>query len=214
MAFQNKHMVWIVEDDLFFKESLEHLIDRAPDMELGLSVSSAEEALDNKENLNTPDVILHDIGLPGMSGLEAIRLHKERFPKVSIIMLTIFEDDDRVFNAIKKGADGYLLKRTPGEKLIQGIREVLDGGVPMSPEIARKVIEMLVTGGPKKETNLTPREIEVLKLLVNGFSMDMISGKLEISSGTVDSHIKNIYKKLHVHNRAGVVSKAIRERIV
>ncbi|GAB5410867.1 MAG: response regulator transcription factor [Balneolaceae bacterium] len=214
MTLQGTHTIWIVEDDLFFKESLEYLIEGAPDMELGLSVSSVEETRRIGSNITTPDIILHDIGLPGISGLEAIGLHKERFPEVLIIMLTIFEDDERIFKAIKNGADGYLLKRTEGEKIIEGIRDALKGGAPMSPGIAKKVMEMLAHGGPKKETNLTRRELEVLELLVNGYTMDMVSAKLEISSGTVDSHIKHIYKKLQVHNRAEVVSKAIKDRLI
>lgn len=214
MVLQDTYTIWIVEDDLFFKESLEYLIEGAPDMELGLSVSSVEDTENISITVANPDVILHDIGLPGLSGLEAIEIHKERFPEVLIIMLTIFEDDERIFNAIKNGADGYLLKRTQGHKIIESITDVLQGGAPMSPGIAKKVMEMLAHGGPKKEANLTPREIEVLKLLVNGYTMDMVSAKLEISSGTVDSHIKNIYKKLQVHNRAEVVSRAIKDRLV
>lgn len=214
MVLQDTYTIWIVEDDLFFKESLEYLIEGAPDMELGLSVSSVEDTENISSVSASPDVILHDIGLPGISGLEAIGLHKERFPEVLIIMLTIFEDDDRIFNSIKKGADGYLLKRTPGQKIIEGIRDVLQGGAPMSLGIAKKVMEMLAKGGPKKETNLTPREMEVLKLLVDGYTMDMVSGELKITSGTVDTHIKNIYKKLQVHSRSEVVAKAIKERII
>lgn len=214
MVLRDTYTIWIVEDDLFFKESLEYLIKGAPDMELGLSVSSVEDTESISTTSTIPDVILHDIGLPGISGLEAIGLHKERFPEVLIIMLTIFEDDDRIFNSIKNGADGYLLKRTPGQKIIEGIRDVLQGGAPMSPGIAKKVMEMLAKGGPKKETNLTPREMEVLKLLVDGYTMDMVSGELKITSGTVDTHIKNIYKKLQVHSRSEVVAKAIKERII
>lgn len=214
MDKSKKYKIWIVEDDLFFKESLEQLVQMQPNFDLGVSVSSVEEELAHLKSKLIPDVILHDIGLPGASGIEAIPLLKEAFPNVAILMFTIFEDDERVFEAIKVGADGYLLKRTSGKRLIQSINEVLKGGAPMSPGIAKKVITMLAKGGPKKKHELTPRELEILILLVDGLTMDMISGKLEISSGTVDSHIKNIYKKLHVHNRAGVVSKAIKERII
>lgn len=209
-----KYSVWIVEDDPLFRESLEALIEVQPDFELSLAVPSVEEALSSFLSSKSPDVILHDIGLPGKSGIEAVPYYKKEFPEVFIIMLTIFEEDERVFESIKAGADGYLLKRTTGEKLIEGIREVLSGGAPMSPGIAKKVMEMLVHGGPKKESGLTPRETEVLQLLVEGLTMDMISAKLDISSGTVDSHIKNIYRKLQVHNRAEVVSKAIKDRLI
>ncbi len=209
-----KHIVWIVEDDFLYRESLEELVKSQSELELGLSVTSVEDAISSFKTFPPPDVILHDIGLPGKTGIEAIPYYKEAFSDVGIIMLTIFEDDERVFQAIKAGADGYLVKRTPGAKLVEGIKEVLEGGASMSPGIAKKVLHMLAKGGPKKETNLTPRETEILKLLVDGLTMDMISSKLGISSGTVDSHIKHIYKKLHVHNRAGVVSKAIKDRLV
>ncbi|MFV1883420.1 MAG: response regulator [Balneola sp.] len=211
---QKKYSVWIVEDDPLFRESLEALVEVQLDLELTLSVHSVEDALSSFLTYKSPDVILHDIGLPGKSGIEAIPYYKKEFPEVLIIMLTIFEEDERVFEAIKAGADGYLLKRTTGEQLIKGIREVFSGGAAMSPGIAKKVMEMLVHGGPKKESDLTPRETEVLRLLVEGLTMDMISVKLEISSGTVDSHIKNIYRKLQVHNRAEVVSRAIKDRLV
>lgn len=211
---EKKYNVWIVEDDPLFRESLEALIEVQQDFELSLTVPSVEEALSSFLSCKSPDVILHDIGLPGKSGIEAIPYYKKQFPDVFIIMLTIFEEDERIFEAIKAGANGYLLKRTTGEKLIEGIREVLSGGAPMSPGIAKKVMEMLVHGGPKKESGLTPRETEVLRLLVEGLTMDMISAKLNISSGTVDSHIKNIYRKLQVHNRAEVVSKAIKDRLI
>ncbi len=211
---QKKYSIWIVEDDPLFRESLEALIEVQSNLELTLSVQSVEDALSSFLTCKSPDVILHDIGLPGKSGIEAIPYYKKEFPEVLIIMLTIFEEDERVFESIKAGADGYLLKRTTGEQLIKGIREVLSGGAAMSPGIAKKVMEMLIHGGPKKESSLTPRETEVLRLLVEGLTMDMISAKLEISSGTVDSHIKNIYRKLQVHNRAEVVSKAIKDRLI
>ncbi len=211
---KKKHSVWIVEDDLFFRESLEGLIQAQNNLELTLSETSVEDVFACLLTGNSPDIILHDIGLPGMSGIEAIPYYKKQFPEVLIVMLTIFEEDEQVFESIKAGADGYLLKRTPGDDLIKGIQEVLSGGAPMSPGIAKKVMEMLAHGGPKKKSNLTPRETEVLTLLVDGLTMDMVSTKLKISPGTVDSHIKHIYKKLQVHNRAEVVSKAIKDRLV
>ncbi len=214
MNTQATHSLWIVEDDAFFRESLEELINLEPNLALVLSASSVEEALAQADNVKTPEIILHDIGLPGMSGIEAIPVYKEKYPSVHIIMLTIFEEDERVFDAIKAGADGYLLKRTPGKELLSGIEEVLNGGAPISPGIARKVMNMLAMGGPKKQSNLTERELDILSLLVKGFSMDMVSGKLSISTHTVDTHIKNIYKKLQVHSRGEVVAKAIKERII
>ena len=214
MESKRKHVVWIVEDDPLFKVSLEDLIATKSHLDLKLSVTSAEEAIEEISGKESPDVILHDIGLPGKSGIEALPFYKKEFPDALVIMLTIFEDDQRVFKAIQAGADGYLLKRSSGKELLAGIQHALDGGSSVSPEIARKLFDMLAKGGPKKESNLTHREKEILELLTEGMTMDMISGKLEISSGTVDSHIKNIYKKLEVHNRAEVVAKAIKERLV
>lgn len=205
--------VWIVEDDLFFKESLESLVDLEANLELICSVNSVEKAIKQFGQLDPPRVVLHDIGLPGMSGIEAIPLFKEKYPEVAIIMLTIFEDDERVFEAVKAGADGYLLKRTPGKDLVRGINEVLNGGAPISPTIAKKIMHMLAPSTQKDE-QLTKRELTVLKHLVDGHTIDQIAEMLFLSRHTVDTHTKNIYRKLHVHNRSSLTSKAIRNRLV
>jgi DNA-binding NarL/FixJ family response regulator len=197
-----------------FRESLEELIQLQEGMTLAQSVTSVEAALEGTGQADQPDVILQDIGLPGISGIEALAVYKNRFPNVRVIMLTIFEDDERIYKAIKEGASGYLLKRTPGPQILQGIEQVLSGEASISPAIARKMMNMMVGGGPVKESNLTKREKDILKLLVDGLSMDMISAELEISSHTVDTHIKNIYRKLDVHNRAEVVARAIKERLI
>lgn len=214
MSSEQNIIIWIVEDDQLYRESLESLFEMEPGLRVAIIESSAEAAIDKIGKAEAPAVILHDIGLPGLSGIEAIEVYRRHFPDVKIIMLTIFEDDERVYKAIEAGASGYLLKRTSGKKLVQGVRNVIEGDVPMSPGIARNVLDMLVSGGPKKETNLTSREKDILQLMVEGLTMDMISGKLSISSHTVDTHIKNIYRKMEVHNRAEVVAKAIKERII
>lgn len=206
--------IWIVEDDPLFKQSLEELIGLNDELHLELSVSSVEAMLQAKDKKEAPHVILQDIGLPGRSGFEAIEIYKKEYPEAHIIMLTIFEDDERIYKAIKLGASGYLLKRTPGDQILKGITQVINGEASLSPGIARKMMDMMVSGGPIKESNLTKREKDILKLLVDGLSMDMVSAELEISSHTVDTHIKNIYRKLDVHNRAEVVSKAIKERLI
>ncbi len=213
MTSSIKRNVWIVEDDLFFKESLEDLVESESGLQLICSVSSIEEAMEGFGKYDAPKVVLQDIGLPGLSGIDAIPLFKEKYPDVAIIMLTIFDDDKRVFEAVKAGADGYLLKRTPGKDLIRGINEVLNGGAPISPTIARQIMEMLA---PRKreEEKLTNRELTVLKHLVEGHTIDQIAEMLFISRHTVDTHTKNIYRKLQVHNRSSLTSKAIRDRIV
>lgn len=209
------HNVWIVEDDELFKSSLEDLIELEEGLELVYSVNSIEKAFEGFATKPAPSVILEDIELPGMSGIEAISYYKKQFPEAAIIMLTIFDDDDRIFEAIKAGADGYLLKRSSGEEIIKGISDVLAGGAPISPSIAKKMMGMLTGGSKKKpETNLTKREVTVLELLVEGNTIDMISAKLHISPFTVDTHTKNIYRKLQVHNRSSVVAKAIKDGLV
>lgn len=207
-----RHNVWIVEDDLFFKESLEDLVESEPEFQLICSVNSIEKALEGFGKYDAPRVVLQDIGLPGLSGIDAIPLFKEKYPEVAIIMLTIFDDDQRVFEAVKAGADGYLLKRTPGEDLIRGIHEVLQGGAPISPSIARQIMQMLAPR--KQQEKLTEREHTILKHLVEGHTIDQIGEMLFISRHTVDTHTKNIYRKLQVHNRSSLTSKAIRDRMV
>lgn len=216
MVEKTSYTVWIVEDDALFRESLEDLIKSEENLSLAYSATSIEKALEGFDTHSPPDVILEDIGLPGMSGIEAISLYKKRFPDTMIIMLTIFDDDERVFEAIKAGADGYLLKRTPGEEILKGIEDVLRGGAPISPSIAKKVMQLLVNPPTHKKNKgiLTKRELTILKYLVDGLTIDMIGAELFISRHTVDTHTKNIYKKLQVHNRSGLTSKAIKEGLV
>ncbi len=214
MAEQKKHRIWIVEDDQHFRSSLELLIQSDGMLVLDASEASVEKMLQKDPSSRKPDVILQDIGLPGMSGIEAIAHYRQRFPDVLIIMLTIFEDDERVFESIRAGADGYLLKQTPGSDILKGIKDVLAGGASISPGIARKVLRALSPEKARKESPLTKREQTVLKLLVDGYTMDMIAGELNISWHTVVSHIKNIYVKLQVHNRSGAVAKAIKNRLI
>ncbi len=213
---ENKiYKIWVVEDDPVFKTSLEDLVELEEQFELVNSVSSIESALKGFTSKPSPDVILEDIELPGMSGIEAIPFYKKQFPEAAVIMLTIFDDDDRVFEAIKAGADGYLLKRSSGDEIIKAIKDVIKGGAPISPAIAKKMMSMLSGGNPSlKESPLTKREHTILKFLVEGYTIDMISAELHISPFTVDTHTKNIYRKLHVHNRSSVVAKAIREGLV
>ncbi|MFY0594020.1 response regulator [Roseivirga sp.] len=209
--------VWIVEDDLVFRESLIDLINDEASLNLALVAGSIEEAFEGFDHSLAPDVILEDIGLPGMSGIEAIAHYKEKYPSVAIIMLTIFDDDERVFEAIKSGADGYLMKRTPGDQILMGIQDVLQGGAPISPAIAKKVMRMLANGqtqSKSKDSILTKREITILEHLVKGQTIDQIGETLFISRHTVDTHTKNIYRKLQVHNRSTLTAKAIKEGLI
>ena len=208
--------VWIVEDDLMFKESLEDLMNIYNEFKLVHSVDSVEKATQAFGVKDKPDIILEDIGLPGLSGIEAISIYKKLYPEVLIIILTIFDDDERVFDAIKAGADGYLLKRTPGTEIVNGMKLVIKGGASISPPIAKKMMRMLANPSKenKKSTVLTDRETIILKYLIDGLTINAIAEKLIISRHTVDTHTKNIYKKLHVHNRSSLVSTAIKKGLI
>lgn len=157
-----------------------------------------------------PDVILMDIDMPGTNGIEGLKRLKKQAPDVFIIMQTVFEDDEKIFTAIRAGAHGYFLKKTPPDKLIEGIRDVLDGGAPMTPSVARKVLHML-THQPaeknKNQFNLTDREIEILSMLAKGLSYKMIADAGGITFHTVNAHLKKIYDKLQVHSATEAVSK-------
>lgn len=211
-----EYNVWIVEDDLMFKESLEDLINFNPEFNLVHSVDSVEKAIQAFGVKEKPDIILEDIGLPGLSGIEAISIYKKLFPEVLIIILTIFDDDERVFEAIKAGADGYLLKRTPGAEIISGIKDVIKGGATISAPIAKKMMRMLANPSEKNKKNklLTDRESIVLKYLIEGLTINQIADKLIISRHTVDTHTKNIYRKLQVHNRSSLVSTALKKGLI
>lgn len=164
----------------------------------------------------SPDVIIMDIDMPGMSGIEAVKLVSKHFPEIKVLMLTVFDEDEKIFKAICNGACGYLLKRTDPAEMIQATKEACDGGAPMSPSIAMKVLQMFRQQQvvPAEETNLSVRELEVLHFLAKGLSYKMIATECHISIDTVRFYIKKIYEKLHVHSMTEAVSKAIREKLV
>jgi len=163
-----------------------------------------------------PDVLLTDLGLPGMSGVEGIRRIRERFATLPILALTVHDSDEHVFDAVCAGASGYLLKNTPPHRLLQSLREAAGGQAPMSPEIARRVLDLFrqFRPPPRASYQLTPQETELLKLLVEGHHRKTAADALDISVNTVSFHLKNIYEKLQVHSKTEAVAKALRERIV
>jgi DNA-binding NarL/FixJ family response regulator len=205
--------VGIVEDHSEFRQSLEYLIASFSDYQVIWSYSSVEEAL---EKLTETDVMLLDINLPGMTGLEAIPLFKRKFPEQKIIMLTILEDDYHIFEAIKNGADGYILKKSSPNKILDAIQQVYEGGAALTPMVAKQVMAFLKPqpAQPGSPSGLTPREKEILTLITQGMTNEMIADKLFISVQTVRNHIKNIYDKLQVHSRAQVVAKAFKDKLV
>jgi DNA-binding NarL/FixJ family response regulator len=207
--------VVIVEDDRATREGLAMLIDGTPGYRSVGRFRSVEEAL-SPAGRETPDVLLLDIHLPGMLGTEGIGVLKEKYPSVQILMLTINADEDSVFESICNGACGYLLKNTPPSKLLEAISETHNGGAPMSPEIARKVVTLFQKTGPpaKLDEQLTPQEMRLLRLLVEGHTYQGAADLLKISIHTARNYIRNIYDKLHVHSKSEAVTKALRSRII
>jgi DNA-binding NarL/FixJ family response regulator len=205
----------IVEDQQKIRESLASLLNLTPGFRCTGIYGSMEEALDRLGS-NAPDVCLCDIGLPGMSGIEGIGILKERFPEMKILMLTVYEDDERIFDAICAGASGYLLKRTSPAKLLESLKEAVAGGSPMSPEVATRVLRLFREIRPpaKVDYDLTPHETRLLKLLVEGHNYQTAAKATKNSVNTVKFYIKRIYEKLRVHSKSEAVAKALRERIV
>lgn len=207
--------VAIVEDQKATRDGLARLVERTPGCRLAGAYASMEEALPALE-ASPADVLLADIGLPGMSGIEGIRHLKVRRPATQILMLTVYDDSDHVFEAVCAGASGYLLKDTPSARLRDAILELRDGGAPMSPEIARKVVAMFQQLAPPREerVRLSPREIELLRLLADGHSYKTAAATLDISMDTVRFHIRHIYEKLHVHSKSEAVLKAFKSGLL
>jgi DNA-binding NarL/FixJ family response regulator len=203
--------VAIVEDNAALRTSLAQLIDSAPNLVCVGAFADAEDLLDRLQTCK-PDVVLMDIGLPGMSGVEALPRLKEARPTAEVLMLTVYDDDKRIFEAVCAGASGYLLKKTPPEQILQAILDIRRGGAPMTPKIARRVIEMFRGASPTSQFSrqLSQREEEVLNALVEGLSYKMIADQLYISIDTVRSHIKHIYEKLHVNSKAQAIALALR----
>lgn len=202
--------VAIIEDDNEIRQMLEKLIDHSTGFSCNLVFNSCEQAMDPVKN-NLPDVILMDIGLPGMSGIEGIRLLKESIPGTDFIMLTIRDDDDAIFQSLCAGATGYLLKDTAPERLLTAIQEVHDGGSPISPSIARRITQSFQ---PQSPSPLSERETLILSKLCEGHNYSAIAEELFISGHTVRAHIKNIYTKLHVNSRAEMVKKALHDKLI
>jgi len=205
----------IIEDQDDIREGLASLIGFTPGFKCTGSYRSMEEALDRMK-MNVPDVVLSDIGLPGMDGIQGIKILKERYPEMLILMITVYDDDERIFDALCAGANGYLLKRTPPMRLLESLRDAVDGGSPMSPEVASKVIRLFREIRPPEavDYDLTPHEIRLLKLLVDGHNYNTAAKELNSSVNTVKFYIKRIYEKLQVHSKSEAVAKALKERLL
>jgi DNA-binding NarL/FixJ family response regulator len=204
-----------IEDRREIREGLATLIDDTPGFHCVGRYRSMEEALDGFR-IRPADLALVDIELPGMSGLEGMRLLREQYPKMLLLMLTVYDDDERIFEALCVGACGYLLKKTPPARLIESLREAIDGGAPMSPDVARRVIRLFRDVRPpeKSDYDLTPHEIRLLKLMVDGHSYKSAATLLHVTPHTVSFHLRRIYEKLEVHSKSEAVAKALRSRLV
>jgi DNA-binding NarL/FixJ family response regulator len=207
-----------VEDDAGLRESLRLLIGGTRGFAWAGGYRSAEEALERLGAApdGPPDVLLMDIHLPGMSGSAAVRLVRERFPSVAVVMLSVYEGEEQIFESLCNGASGYLLKKTAPTKILEAVRDVNEGGSPISPEIARKVIRAFREAVPARpaEHDLTPQEVRLLRLLADGASYQAAADRLEISINTVRNYVRSIYEKLHVTSKSAAVSKGLKNRII
>lgn len=207
--------VAVIEDQSEIRRGLEVLINGMPGYRCTGVFGSMEEAL-RKLSSHGPRIALVDIGLPGMSGIEGIPLLRARCPGTTVLVLTIYDDDDRIFGAVCAGASGYLLKKTPPTKLLESLKEAAEGGAPMSPEVARRVISLFSQVRPpqKADHELTPHEVRLLQLIAEGHNYKTAAAELNVSHNTVAFHMKHIYEKLHVHSKSEAVAKALRVGIV
>jgi DNA-binding NarL/FixJ family response regulator len=207
--------VAIIEDERDIREGLGMLISYTDGFECVGKYGSMEEALTSIRH-RTPDVVLSDIGLPGMNGIEGVRILKETYPSLTILMLSVYDDNERIFDALCAGAVGYLLKKTPPAKLIDSLKDAMNGGSPMSPEIARKVVALFRDFRPPERVDydLSPHEERILKLLVEGHSYKTAAAKLNVTTSTISFHLNNIYEKLQVHSKSEAVAKALQHRLV
>lgn len=208
--------VWVVEDSPVYRRTVAEVLDLSRRYRCARQFGDAEEALqalgDGRE---LPRLILMDLGLPGMNGAECVKAIRRRNPSIPVVMLTVHQSNDRIFEAICAGASGYLLKSCSREELMSGIESVLDGGAAMDAQIARRVLQMFARmATPQADYGLSDREREILQHLIAGETKGAIAETLGLSPHTIDGHVRNIYAKLHVNNRSGAVAKALREHLL
>jgi len=208
--------VWLIEDNQNFRSTLSRVVNGMAGMKCSQQFSNAEDALAALDAGAVPDVVLLDVGLPGLNGIDAIKQIKSISPTTRIIMLTVFDDHEKVFSAVCAGASGYLLKPSNTATIVRSIKEAISGGAPMTPQVAKSVLDMLSgrTAPNKPVQILTNREQSVLRLMAQGQGMKGIADELDLSYHTVDSHLRNIYAKLHVHTSTAAVAKAVKEGLL
>ena len=215
VTLENDIKVAIIEDRRAIREGLSVMISFTDGFSCVGSYRSMEDALRRIGN-DLPDLVLSDIGLPGMDGIEGVKILKEKYPELTILMLSVYDDNERIFDALCAGATGYLLKNTPPAKLMESLKEAMNGGSPMSPEIARKVVTLFRDFRPPERVDydLTPHEIRILKLLVEGHSYKTAAFELKVTVNTISFHLKSIYEKLQVHSKSEAVAKALQHRLI
>ena len=207
--------VWLIEDHKTYGERLAKALNRVQGITCPQRFTACEDAFEALTTESPPHVLLLDVGLPGIDGIDALARLRQLAPKTAIVILTVFEDDDKIFRAICAGASGYLLKTANTEDIAAAIRSAAAGGSPINPTIARRVLDKFIQANPpQKDYGLTPREKEILQLLVQGLSTKEAAAQLEISYHTADGYIRDIYEKLQVNTRSGVVAKALKEGLV
>jgi DNA-binding NarL/FixJ family response regulator len=210
----------IVDDNSFLIKAVQEKLSFFEDFSLKFTAINGLDLVEKLEKNHTIDLILMDIEMPKMSGIEATCLVKQKYPQIKIIMLTVFDNDENIFNAIKAGADGYLLKEVNPKELHQGIIETMNGGATMTPSIAMKTLKLFRNPivfesiSDQEQYNLTPREIEVLEQLSKGLKYNAIAENLFLSAGTIRKHVENIYTKLQVHNKLEAVQKAKDNKLI
>ena len=211
--------VWLVEDNEIYRRGLSRAIDSANGMSCGGEFECAETALEALSTPATPEVILLDVGLPGMDGLAALEKIRKLSPESRVVILTVFNDSDKIFKAVCSGANGYLLKTASTDAVVTAVRQAAEGGAPMGAEVAERVLTLFATLAKTKRAQaddygLSPRETEVLQQMAEGLVNKQIAAALDVSIHTVTNHIRSIYAKLHVNTNTGAVAKAIREGLV
>lgn len=212
---ETSNKVWLIEDNVAFRDAIRFALDARPNLYQTQVFGSCEEALAKLPTDEKPDLILLDVGLPGMDGIEGVTHFRKALPEVVLLILTVFENDDKIFRAICSGATGYLLKSEPVKSIIQSLDHAIEGGAPMNPRIARRVLEMFTKMAPvKKDYGLSTREQEVLQQMVLGLSKKQIADKLDLSIHTVNTFVRGVYRKLHVNCQTAAVSVAVRDGVV
>jgi len=203
----------LIEDDIELKELLEKYLNFQENFNVALSVVSAEEFFEEYKQVEKIDILIIDIGLPGISGIDALPKIKQYLPQTEVIMLTVHDDSEKVFQSLRRGASGYLLKNTPLDKIKESIEQIFAGGSPMSPNIARKIVEFFNPKQNEVHKELSNREKEIVVALVDGLSYKLVADRLDISIDTVRQHIRSIYRKLNVNSKAEVISKSFKGEI-